>query len=471
MDGKNMARHLTYLATRPVPATSLLVTIILLTLLFPAPALGQGATCPDYTNALVPIPAGNWPGTMALCVEPGGAGGVWSVEYADGLPCDSAVRFLPDLLNLNDHPVLTVVPPAAMEFTSGAGKLSFLFQVFSAPFGQPYSGTAALRIETFTGAGQRTGSTIVNTSDYTMTRADFDSDLNRFGYAYYWAITDVDLAMQTGGYFTVQVVEPSIIQVRDYYFESFRLNDVNLGYPDMCELPGGLPPAPPTPTATNTPTPSTPTNTPTYTPTGTYEPTETPTNQPTPTFEATSPGGTFTPVPSSTPQAFSTIASPSTPTPFPGQILPTLVVPTIQLPAIGDMATAQPIDMGLTPNATTEVRITQISEWVSQTEIISNGWMTTTDQAIGWLDPGVTTTTGISSPVQIRDEMVSNIARPIGIFRGLSLYVPNLWPYLLLMFFMLAWVIFILLVKFGVAIISESMELLRKVWEAIPFIN
>jgi hypothetical protein len=303
-----------------------------------------------------------------------------------------------------------------------------------------------------------------------MSRDDFDSELNSFGYAYYWAITDVDLATSTGGYFTVQVLEPSVIQVRDYYFQSFRVNDVNLGYPDMCELPGGLPPAPATATPTETPTPSEPTNTPTSTPDG-YDPTETSTPEPTSTFGATSEGGTYTPYPSATSEAFSTIAPQATPTPFPGQVLPTLDIPPVQMPSIGDMATAEPIDIGLTPNATTEARTTVISEWISDTQIISNGWMTTTDQAISWLDPNITATTGISSPVQIRDEMIQNIAQPIAIFRGLYLYIPNLWPYLLLMFIMLAWIIFILLVKFGVAVISESMELLRKVWESIPFIN
>jgi hypothetical protein len=64
--------------------------------------------------------------------------------------------------------------------------------------------------------------------------------------------------------------------------------------------------------------------------------------------------------------------------------------------------------------------------------------------------------------------MAANIATPIRFIKSVRLYMPNLWP--LVMFIMTAFLLAFntAVVKFAITIIGEVIEIIRKVWEAIP---
>ncbi len=471
MDIQAILRHRPYL---------ILVVLVGLGLLAARPAFSQMATCPDFTSTLAP-PPGNWPGTMALCIDP--ADDQTSIGYAPEAPCGGYVsvhKEYVDLLPPLVHPLLYITPPPNMTFPSGQAKLSFIFDsVATWGIQNSYDGNTQLRIESFSAGGSRIASSLINSSSYPLTTGDPILGYTS-GHTHYFLIEDVELTAVQGGYLTIQPIATSsggLITIRDYHFTSVRVNDREAFIPPLCLVPGSdyTPSPTPTPTFTPTHTPSptllpgsTVTATPTATPTGTWNPTATPWPTGTATPWPTSVGGTPSPHPSQTPIPLNTLPAGSTPTPFPVAQMPTLSLPSLTLPGVGDFTTPGSLGVALTPNATGEARIAAIETEAAQTGLVVTRWHTATNQALGVLAVNVTHTSGISTPVQMADGLIRNLTLPISTLKSIQQYFPNLWWFILFLLITTGWIFFVLFVKFSIAIISEPAELLRRLIELIP---
>lgn len=453
MDVKDLARYFAYL-------------VVFVGLLVPKHLIyAQSGTCPDYTNELVPVPPGTYPGATAMCVNPAEGGDIYQ-EYNNDWPCGAGIVIDPNyqaIIN-GEHPVLTIVPPGNQSFSSGSIRIRFLLSGHDY-FGGNFDGAVTVRLITFNSGGSQ-----LDLED--LVSSNFPFTVGGFGIRYFEIETV--MAFETGGYYTQQIISPPPLEINDV--EVFNVGHVDgaTGLPQFyqCSVPGALTPTPTVlPTATMT---QEPTNTPTGTLPATYTPGPTDTPGPTltpsltPQIFPTAPGGTITPLPSATPVVFSTLPPPNTPTPWPGVTLPPIATPDTDVPFPNiSQATAPPFSMALTPDATAQARQTEMSGYLANVGAVATEWAGITDEGLGLVS--ITNTIGISTPVEIAQEMVTNVLVPLSLVELLQIYMPNLWPLIFGIVLLAAWVFFILFLKFGLAVVSEALELLRRVIELFPF--
>ncbi|RMH01285.1 MAG: hypothetical protein D6706_02080 [Chloroflexi bacterium] len=456
-----MARHHTDLATQNktwhLGRVAILVSLLVL-LAAPGQAIAQSGTCPDWTNALEPPPTGFYPASAKVCVGPDPSANVF-IAYDSDLPCGAGVSAKP-IFNtfLTGWEPIVFVPPATMPL-NGRADLGFLLYVDVSSF--PAPDEIIFRVRSYSATGDPLSVADLYIYNYPKITA-----VGGFVPAY---DVKAEVDAETGGFFSITLESPGPLYISGYTISSLRVAP-----------PGNLPPhclAAAVPTATPT---AIPTATPTATGTTTPPPTATATTSPTttPTPWPTAPGGTITPLPTRTPYTPQELPPEPTITPLPNVYMPlpqmgtvtfpSVTLPTISTPDLAGYSTPAPFDVGMTPDATTQAEISQIGGWISETQSTANQWLTSTNEALGWFSPHVTATTGISSPVEIADTMISFATQPVGYVRSLAVYMPNIWPYVLAVFLMLLWVFLNLLVKFGLAIVSEFLEVLRKVIELIP---
>ena len=97
---------------------------------------------------------------------------------------------------------------------------------------------------------------------------------------------------------------------------------------------------------------------------------------------------------------------------------------------------------------------------------VATEWAGISDQGLSLVS--ITNTVGISSPVEIAQDMIANVLVPLSVIRLLQIYMPNLWPLIFGVFVLAVWVFFVLFLKFGLAVASEAFELVRRIIELIP---
>ncbi len=483
-----MARNSTYLTL-----------FLLLLLTVPLPARAQSGSCPDYTNELSPSPTGTYPSNTKFCAGKDSSA-TFGIVYGDEYPCSTAINVGSTVgaVMKGEFDPLLIVPPSAMPFSAGYANMRFEFH--PAGFFGEYTQDVLIKIESYSPTGVLRAQTVFNVRDH-------PSVVSQFGNT--WYLPELQLAAEQNGYFTLQVVAPTPTSLADYFISGLQITDSS-GFPATCQIPGGgWPTATPSPTPIPPPATNTPQSTPQNTPTGTWQPTATATNTPqntpqnTPTAWPTSPGGTFTPWPSATPYTPQEIDAEPTGTPLPLPFLPDIGFPSVNLPgdigygnapmpgnigfpsfpppehtsatypeinvpSVPIFSTPDGIGVSLTPNATTEAKLIEVRGWISNTEETVDRWSGATAAGLGWLNPDITSTTGISSPMQIAAAITEPITLPISYVRSLSVYVPHIWPYIFLIFLMLLWIFFNLMAKFGLAIISEILDVIRRVIELIP---
>jgi hypothetical protein len=431
------------------------IVIIILTLTRPAAA--QNGACPDYTSALGPVPGGTHPGASAVCTS--GNGDNTFVVSGPQYPCGGGIQIHAGALD--DWPSIQLAPPAAQPYPTGVARVRFQASPATYWGGQPSSDVLGV-MRSYDSNGYHLQDMPFNLRDYPSRVLDMGGIV--------YLVEDL-IFFEQGGYIEIHISDSNTWTIDDIFFFNWQIEDSAYPMPEVCNSSSW-----PTPTPTNSPTPSqtpTPTETPSITPTATTTPTITPVPSDTPTQWPTSDGGGGeTPAPTVTPYNPATVPAEPTGTELPPLQLPDVSLPSLSVPSVPEVGTPSAPNIALTPNATTQANATAISGWISDTEQMYSGWITSTKYGLSWLDPdGVGATDGISTPVQIADQMVGTIAQPISAIRGLSVYIPNIWPYLFLIFLMLIWIFFNLLVRFGIAIVGTGAEILRRVWEAIPFVN
>lgn len=468
MDTTLLARYRAYLVL-------VIITIIVFVAVAP-PVAGQNGVCPDDTEQLQ-TPPGTYPAGSSVC-KPSGADNISTGFHGDA-PCGGGVIVSDDLPWGSDHPITRIVPPAGQGYPNGKAKMSFIFTSFSV-YGTRYEDEVNWRLESYGPTGIRLASTTISSNSYTQVLGENPCE----GYyicasnkALWYIVNEVELSAAQGGWFELKVSWPAnYAQMPHYWYTSMQVWPADFPAPPLCSIPGGELPTPtPTPGPTNTPQPTNtpegptatntpgPSPTPTITPTATTPPTATGTAYPT----QEPPEETWTPQATNTPQQLVTRPAEDTPTPFAMETMPAITLPGIQYPSVGGVPTARPFDLDLTPNATNEARATEMASGVATVGAVATRWLTPSVEGIGYMSTTVTTTTGISSPVDIAELLVSDLTRPIAFIKFLGLYMPNTWPLILFVLLAAAWVFFNLIVKYGIAIVSESLEVLRKIVDLV----
>lgn len=472
MDVQTVSRPRYYLI---VLAVAVLVTAI------PMPAQAQSGTCPDTTNQ-VTTPGGWYPSGSATCVDDT----AFTVDalYSPDAPC-GVVFMVDDNIDAafeDEWPHMVVAPPAGFAFPSGAARIMFIFEPFSrvGMFNTvtPFLNEVNFEVRSYYPTGQLISSSLVSTTSFTQKWRTVDPDDIYYVPETMYYEMSFTTPMVSDGYVDIHIIEPEPPGIwggsdylEKYFLSSFRLGDTASGVPSLCDVPGAATPTPP-PTATMTPVPTvtgTATATTTGTPPATATPSTTPTGtlppSPSPTFWPTAPGGTMTPLPSLTPMNNPTMEV-ATPTPI-GEV-PTL--PAIQLPSLDlqtDYSTPFPFSVALTPNATAQARLNDISTRTAGGMIIVTRWYTSTNAALDVLTLDITSTTGISTPLQIATTITENISEPIRYVKSLRWMMPHSWIFVLSLILMTVWIFFILFVKFAIAVASDGATAMRRVWDIV----
>lgn len=421
----------------------------------------QSGTCPDWTNELYPVPPGTYPGTSRICVAEN-EGGEVGVVYNGTMPCGGGTYIDPDYETMinNEWPRIVIVPPQNQQFPSGYAKIGWQMSSLDYLNGN-YDSYITYNVETFDSTGVQ-----IDATQVTSTNFPFEVGFN--GTRFYEI--EATLEFSPGGFFTMQVIDPEPIYVNISYGFGIIIVDGYSGLSQLrCNVPGAATPTPsPVPSATPTVTGTLPpTNTPQ--PTNTLDPSVTPnTATPTPQSFPTAPGGTITPLPTPTMLTFVTVPALPTPTAWGTMVLPTL---DLGEPSFGGGnvpgETAEAFGVQLTMQPTISAFQTQIAENINRNNDMAE-FFYTEEFFTDTLD--ISGTMGISTPVEIAGIMAESITTPIAYVKMIQFYLPNIWPLLFGILLMATWVFFILFVKFAIAVISEALELLRRLIELIPFI-
>jgi hypothetical protein len=437
------------------------------------PAFAQSGSCPSWAWELFPTPFGTSPGSLKFC-DGTNEVGTWSLFVDQDVPCAAGLKYNEPLWVGDIEWPLVIVPPTTMNF-SGDAKFQFYIHGQTILGGQITEGIV-LHARSYGPGGNLLHSISIPVDDFPATLTPTGLNI--------WKVQNVLIHAETSGYMTLSVWEPvTFLGNGSFYIESFGITQAGQPGAEMCDIPDTPTPTP-TNTATSTPTVppfETPTPDPSITPsvTATTDPAATstatpsitapaPTTTSTSTAWSTAPGGTITPLPTATQMVIITVPPENTPTPWPAVTIPALDIPQVEFPVPVSIDTPEPIVVGLTPNATTIAMQVEIEEWVSDVGVVATRWYTSTQWGVTTLSTTVSSSTGISSPVAIAAEMAEAITTPISYAKAVQFYMPNLWPMVFFLLIATAWIFFNLIAKFGIAIGSELLELLYKIWEALP---
>ena len=446
MDTKTVPRHFAYL-----------VAVIIL-LLVSRSAHAQSGTCPDNTTQHGNLPAGTYPPGV-LC----DAGGHSQVVYNPMLPCGSGVEI--DVPIFGEPGVFYIVPSAGYMYPSGVAN----FRAFVGAYfvNSPVRSDLELRFVSYDSAGVQLEQKIISTVGYTA----YDAPGGHFWYL------DFSISLTTGGYLTVMSYDLPLAATR-WSIANMVLVDSGGWSPPTCTVPG-MPTATPTTIPTNTPTPSTtptPPNTPTpsdtpgaMTPSATAAPTGTPTNTPiippsitptsTPPLPTVDNPGTLTPLPTNTPYQIVTAPVPPSPTQMNAPQLPVPVFPTVHIGSVERIGTPLPLDIQLTIDATTEAQLGAVGTSVVQIEAVATDWADSINEAMANLS--VSNTQGISTPIEYANTIAENISEPFSYVRAIKVLAPNMWGIIFFTIIATAWVVFVLVTKTSLAVVTDAVGAIK----------
>lgn len=463
MDAKKVGVHFT---------SGLILLLVIAGLVFCARTTrAQNGSCPDWTSVMLPVPHGYYPGAMALCTD-----GPTRVEHVQGseYPCTGGIRVDGWDPDNQGQASIYIVSPGSMSFPSGRARIRFQVNIDRFAVSQ-YD--IWFKVTSFNPDDQFIASNLLNIEAFPFV---YSQDMG--GSAKIFTV-ETELNYMQDGYAVIEVHEPSgPFYIFSYMLFGVKIQDSAAPPLSYCHVNGQLPPTlTPTPTntptgtppPTNTPAPSnTPTGTPPDSPTPSHTPpaSNTPTNTPTPQAFPTSSGGTPSPFPTRTPNSVPTVPPQNTPTrlsvvSFPTVNFPGVNVPTFSAPSIAEIGTSEPFNLELTPNATLQADQTRIASLNLESQAVISRWYTATNWASSMFSLTITNTTGLSNVVEIAGIMSESIVVPFTYARALREYVPNLWPLILFLLLGTGWVLFNLLLKWIIPILTFIFDLIKK----LPF--
>jgi hypothetical protein len=439
--------------------------LLLVLALFPQTAAAN--SCPDWVGdpVLFPPPPGTYPGGGGVCYS--GSEGSANVQlvYGSDIPCTGGIQLLADSWTWwRGYPILYF--NLADSFPQGVGLIRFHLYTETRGGYEP----VLFELATYGPGANYLSREVLSTHQFsTVTHGCYISGINT--YCKQTSTISRQVPLETNGSWSIY--PQTVSGLNDFTLSSVQVGGgVAPHLPQMCSIPN----APtPTPTPTLTPT-GTPTVTPTRTatPTGTFEPTPTitptgtiePTN--TPTLWPTAPAVTVTPRPTNTPYQFPTMQPLATPTGIAVATLPAMVMPTLSdLGNFEAMPTMEPFSVALTPNATSQARTQQQAEQMAEVMIAATRWHSMTEFALVMTD--LESGALISSTDEIAIAITQDITEPIARIKGLSIYMPNLWPYLWILFLIFLWIVGNIIFKFGFGLLATIFEIMRRLWQMLPF--
>jgi hypothetical protein len=305
---------------------------------------------------------------------------------------------------------------------------------------------AKIRIEYYTGSGNLHSYKSTTLSNYPKVSTWWDDGA---GINHYYNVYVVDQTLGTdngaGGFFLIKIdVSELENKSKNYAISSLRVGAYADNMPEHCPIPNANAPQP-------TPILPTPTPPPTWTPDPGWQ-TPTPIYTPLPTSAGTTPQ----PTPTAEPITFPTTQAEWTPTPWPPYTIPTVAWPTAGPTYMaGGIPTLESSGLGLDILA----------------DEISDNWGGALASSESGLDATITDTTGIAPPETIAVKMVEDISKPIAYAKTIGVYMPNTAPYITAFLWLAAWVVFSRNARLFLSIAVKLFELLRRVWEMIPFIG
>lgn len=424
------------------------------------------ATCPPGTEYLYPIPVGS-SGIGAFCY-PTNTTVFNEIVYDLELACEAAWRVENTFWSgsTNTHQTLTFATNET--YPGGYGSFQFEMTTFDF-FGNPSYDYPAVAINSFSQNGSLLQSVMVDSYDYffggggaNATAAGVVRDYHDTGLA--WTLFWVYMPMETNGYVTVKIMEPDALSTDSYFVggvKSWRHNAIIL-HPcfDYNILS-------PTATSTMTASPSWTPGGPSATPTHTPDPAHTATPSLTPTLAPypTATGGTPVPQPTATAYTPIEVAGPGTPTPIGISTIGVPAFPTFVAPTLIGFGTSVAIGVDVTPNGEAVAMAATVERFTADTYIIVTRWAGIADNGAF----SITSTMGISNAQQMAGEIAGSVAAPFSYLKAIQLYMPNLWPTIFFILVAIGWIMFNLIAKYVIAILSEILELVRKAIELIPF--
>ena len=425
MDIKTISRNLPH------------IVLILCLLLSPSETVKAQSDC-----AYEAYITGTYPPHMPICIDYPDPY-VTAVAIEEG-PCNAAIHEAQDVIVHNQHNVLRLIPGGPI--TSDPRAISFIFAAAN-PYKIPYSDPVTFLVRSYNHLGILESSESIVASP--ITSGDF-SEVG-IGFAYYYAVTAYVLDVGFPTEFTIQVTDPEPVDIPYLWFFSIhhRFLDEAINH---CDITNGS-----LPTSTPSPTPTT-------------DAGGEPTHSPTPSRTAQS-TAVHTPVPNATATGvgLSTIPAETVPTAWSTGSAPSVSIPTINIPNLDGLSTPQPISVQLTPNATTSARNEAIATSMGHSGLVLTRWYTASNTFS--FDTSITTTTGIASPATIADSTIRNMSLPITYLKSVSLYMPSTWRLVLALLMAFIWMVFVTITKFFIAVIADNVEIIRRIYEAIPFIG
>lgn len=440
-------RDFTHLVTPGRLATALAVAIFAWLLAWPAADVAA-QECPFGFHP-VNTPRGWYPDDLEVC----GSSTFFTVEteHPDDLICRQQLKEFGPLwpgenksfLVLSDHTL------------SNGIRIKFVYM--SRPrslYNMPERGDIEIIFEYFSSDGTRQEMEAHTLDEYQTQERSY---LNDAGLpVYYWAYYVDELiatpSNQSDGMIRITFDlgtafdEIDLYPYDDFYIASLGFTQSGWNHPDYCDSVG--------PTAT--PTPGDP-------------PTEaTPT--PWPTSDYVTPNPTATP----TPIVWPTVPARATATPWDPPSLSPIIWPTVDWPAVPTVEPPPPVEVTVESGSVIEERSTRTYEMAGDVVDIATRWAEPIDWAAGSIDPGGATGSGITGTVPVSTtagamaSTVSSIAYPFRFLRSVKAYMPNTWRALFPLFLVFLIVFGVHLAKFAVTIISEVLEVIRRLWDALP---
>lgn len=476
--------------------TSLLILVLLAAGAYFAPvANAQNGLCPAGSYQLT-TPTGTYPAGTLLC---------WPIEFSVGfaisirdnstLPCGQYVEMDSGIYAGLFYPRLVVVPPEDHYFGT---KPIIMFWVWLSDSGKPLApGDAKINV-TFVQGVEETYKETIDLYDYPAYQAFYTTaGGNTTGYSPIFVYLEIDSPegdiLQNGTIFIQPQVNMQFPNILDPY--SVNIASIKLGrdydglnMPGMCPI---IPEDPPIYAPTATPNPTLPA---TWTPNPGATATPAPNNTPqataagqtvTPPYLPTATAITFgviTPQPTATPYTIPTLAPMETPNPAVIPSLQPIQWPTLSVPTLRPLTTPPPLVVTVQNEfqATTEAQQTVIWSWAGESGDVATRWAEPVQWADDlfdvWSEDGnaafytveLTATDSISNPVQSAQAAVSKAVYPVRFVKTLQLYAPATWPLVSTVFISAMLMLFTLFTKLAISIIATVIEIVRRVWEAIP---
>lgn len=425
-----------------------LILIVLLGLFAPAGAgavaaydpgdPGDGNPCPLNTYQLA-HPAGTYPPSLDLCSSLNSYTTSVFNDNPSYYPCDQYIH-VEDTPNRNT--TLFFYPDPLDDFTTSI-RYRFLIWGIGQPIFPLDYGDFNFKVSVY---DQNTGVFVASANETLGDNLTIETFWTG-SYNYYYNVYVVEgqitipAAYTQDIYFTIRLNRvdnpgPFFYNVASIQFAaSDAFNSLN-----YCPIPNTFPPLPAT-----------------FTPTPVVGPTIFPTPRP------TNPPATLVPTWTATPYVFITMLPPPRATPIPINTYSSISIPPLY--TVAPISTGQPIT--LTVQAIASTRESEYTSMFSYTTDLATRWADPVNQAVTTVE--ITGTLGYSSTLETIDASFTYASYPFRFARTLKDYIPNTWPFWLVMLSAFALYVITQVIRFSVTIIVTLIEWIRRLWEAIPF--